>query len=186
VGTLKAVAAYIDLNPVRAKMVEDPKTANGTPVRPGYSEEQVMAVIAAKGKLTLSEILHCRIRYFTDGVILGRRVYVEDRYESHRTHFARKGKMMIKGCEVVNRKDNVYTHGNERTCTMRQYTAVVEHCPQTNLYVGYVPGFPGAHTQGETLDELSRNLQEVVGMLLEDGEPQMDAEFVGTQSVVVA
>jgi predicted RNase H-like HicB family nuclease len=69
---------------------------------------------------------------------------------------------------------------------MRQYTAVVEHCPQTNLYVGYVPGFPGAHTQGETLDELSRNLQEVVGMLLEDGEPQMDAEFVGTQSVVVA
>ncbi|MEI6789050.1 MAG: type II toxin-antitoxin system HicB family antitoxin [bacterium] len=69
---------------------------------------------------------------------------------------------------------------------MRQYTAVVEHCPETNLYVGYVPGFPGAHTQGATLDELSRNLQEVVGMLLEDGEPHMDAEFVGTQSVVVA
>ena len=69
---------------------------------------------------------------------------------------------------------------------MRQYTAVVEHCPETNLYVGYVPGFAGAHTQGATLDELSRNLQEVVGMLLEDGEPHMDAEFVGTQSVVVA
>jgi len=69
---------------------------------------------------------------------------------------------------------------------MRQYTAIVEHCAQTHLYVGYVPGFPGAHSQGETLDELSRNLQEVVSMLLEEGEPQMDAEFVGTQSVVVA
>ena len=55
---------------------------------------------------------------------------------------------------------------------MRQYTAVVEHCPETQLYVGYIPGFPGAHSQGETLDELARNLREVVSMLLEDGEPQ--------------
>ena len=52
--------------------------------------------------------------------------------------------------------------------------------------MGYVPGFPGAHTQGETMDELARNLHEVVSLLLEDGEPHMDAEFVGTQSVVIA
>lgn len=69
---------------------------------------------------------------------------------------------------------------------MRQYTAVVEHCPDTNFYVGYIPGFRGAHSQGETLDELSHNLREVVAMLLEDGEPDLEAEFVGTQSVVVA
>jgi predicted RNase H-like HicB family nuclease len=62
----------------------------------------------------------------------------------------------------------------------------VEHCPETNLYVGFIPGFPGAHSQGETLDELGRNLREVVTMLLEDGEPKLEAEFVGTQSVVVA
>ena len=68
---------------------------------------------------------------------------------------------------------------------MWQYTAVVEHCPDTNLYVGCVPGFPGAHFQGETLDELSHNLREVVAMLLEDGEPRLETEFVGTQSVVV-
>lgn len=68
---------------------------------------------------------------------------------------------------------------------MRQYTAVVEHCPDTNLYVGYIPGFPGAHSQGETLDELAQNLREVVIMLLEDGDPHLEAEFVGTQSVVV-
>jgi len=132
VGALKAVAAYIDLNPVRAGLVSDPKdyrfssygeamggsklareglgqvvgggdsdwtvvsgeyrqllyikgesrgiTESGLPVRPGYSEEQVKAVVATSGKLPLNEILRCRVRYFTDGVILGRRVFVEDQY----------------------------------------------------------------------------------------------------------
>jgi predicted RNase H-like HicB family nuclease len=68
---------------------------------------------------------------------------------------------------------------------MREYTAVVERCPDTKLYVGYVPGFPGAHSQGATLEELRENLREVVQMLLEDGEPEMEAEFVGTQAVMV-
>jgi len=65
------------------------------------------------------------------------------------------------------------------------YTAVVEHCPDTGLYVGYVPGFPGAHRQAATLDELNRNLREVIEMLLEDGEPKLETEFVGTQTVSV-
>jgi predicted RNase H-like HicB family nuclease len=69
---------------------------------------------------------------------------------------------------------------------MKTYTAVVERCPDTRLYVGYIPGFPGAHSQGETLDELKRNLQEVIEMLLMDGEPTLEAEFVGTQNIVVA
>jgi predicted RNase H-like HicB family nuclease len=69
---------------------------------------------------------------------------------------------------------------------MRTFTAVVERCPDTGLYVGYVPGFAGAHSQGETLDELQDNLREVIAMLLEDGEPQLEAEFVGTQTVRVA
>jgi len=69
---------------------------------------------------------------------------------------------------------------------MRQYTAVVEHCHDTHLYVGYIPGFPGAHSQGATLDKLGRNLNEVVAMLLEDGDSHLETEFVGTQNVVVA
>jgi predicted RNase H-like HicB family nuclease len=68
---------------------------------------------------------------------------------------------------------------------MRTYTAIIERCPDTGLFVGYVPGFPGAHSQGESLDELSDNLAEVIGMLLEDGEPTMESEFVGTQAVQV-
>ena len=68
---------------------------------------------------------------------------------------------------------------------MHSFTAVVEKCPETGLFVGFVPGFPGAHTQGESLDELQDNLREVVSMLLEDGEPHLEAEFVGTQTVAV-
>lgn len=69
---------------------------------------------------------------------------------------------------------------------MKTFTAVVEKCSETGLYVGYVPGFPGAHSQAETLDELNKNLQEVIGMLLEDGEPTIEAEFIGIQTVKVA
>jgi len=69
---------------------------------------------------------------------------------------------------------------------MRTYTAVVERCADTGLFVGYVPGFPGAHSQGESLDELNRNLQEVLEMLLEDGEPRLDSHFVGTQTVTLS
>ncbi|MEO6906298.1 MAG: type II toxin-antitoxin system HicB family antitoxin [Abditibacteriaceae bacterium] len=69
---------------------------------------------------------------------------------------------------------------------MKTFTAVVEKCLETHMFVGYVPGFAGAHSQGETLDELHQNLQEVVAMLLEDGEPTLEAEFVGTQTVAVA
>ena len=48
---------------------------------------------------------------------------------------------------------------------MHAYTAVIERCTDTQLYAGYVPDFPGAHSQGETLNELHANLQEVIAML---------------------
>jgi predicted RNase H-like HicB family nuclease len=68
----------------------------------------------------------------------------------------------------------------------KEFTAVIEKDAYTALYVGYVPGFPGAHSQAETLDELKRNLREVIDMLLEDGEPNLDAEFIGTHQVSIA
>jgi predicted RNase H-like HicB family nuclease len=68
---------------------------------------------------------------------------------------------------------------------MKSFTAVVERCSDTGLYVGYVPGFAGAHSQGDSLDELKQNLEEVVAMLLEDGEPSLEAQFVGTQTIQV-
>jgi predicted RNase H-like HicB family nuclease len=74
---------------------------------------------------------------------------------------------------------------DKRRQTMRTFTAVIEKCPDTGLYVGYVPGFPGAHSQAETLEQLNENLKEVIEMLLEDGEPDLEGQFVGTQNVVV-
>ena len=69
---------------------------------------------------------------------------------------------------------------------MKAFTAVIERCPDTGFYVGYVPGFTGAHSQGKMLDELQRNLREVIKMLLEDGAPNLEAEFVGILSITVA
>lgn len=68
---------------------------------------------------------------------------------------------------------------------MRSFTAVIERDTATGLYVGWVPGFRGAHSQGQSLDELRANLEEVVAMLLEDGEPQVGSEFVGIQALAV-
>lgn len=69
---------------------------------------------------------------------------------------------------------------------MQTYSAVIERDAQTGLFVGFVPGFPGAHSQGATLDELNDNLREVISMLLEDGEPKLESEFIGVQNVAVA
>ena len=69
---------------------------------------------------------------------------------------------------------------------MKTFTAVIERDRETGLYVGWIPGLPGGHSQGETLDELRANLREVLELILEDGEPQLEADFVGTQTVDVA
>ena len=69
---------------------------------------------------------------------------------------------------------------------MRTFTAVIERDEDTGLFVGYVPGWPGAHSQGATLDDLRQSLLEVIDMLREDGEPTLEATFVGTQTLEVA
>lgn len=71
---------------------------------------------------------------------------------------------------------------------MKTFTAYVEWDPETKLYVGIVPGVPGAHTQGATLDELQKNLKEVLGLCLEEYKGSTDdlPKFVGLQQVEVA
>ena len=69
---------------------------------------------------------------------------------------------------------------------MRSYNFVVERDPETGLLVGYVPGWPGAHSQGVDIDELQANLREVIEMLLEDGEPRLESEFVDVRTIQVA
>lgn len=71
---------------------------------------------------------------------------------------------------------------------MKTFTAFVEWDPETKLYVGIVPGIPGAHTQGATLDELQSNLKEVLELCLEEyrGKPEDLPKFVGLQQIEVA
>src|SRR5436190_22485348 len=70
--------------------------------------------------------------------------------------------------------------------TMRTFKFVVERDPETGVLVGYVPGWPGAHTQGADIDELQQNLREVIEMLLEDGEPNLESEFIDVRTIQVA
>lgn len=120
---LKTVSAYIDLNPVRAGLVEDPadyrwssygeamggvraaqaglasvlgqndwthaapdyrmvlfgKGYNGRVGEQGrISHDKVMEVLDQGGKVSLAELLRCRIRYMTEGVILGSSAFVAE------------------------------------------------------------------------------------------------------------
>jgi predicted RNase H-like HicB family nuclease len=72
--------------------------------------------------------------------------------------------------------------------TMKTFSAYVEWDPEIKLYVGIVPGVPGAHTQAPTLDELQKNLKEVLELCLEEyrGNPEDLPHFVGIQQIEVA
>ncbi|VAW28812.1 hypothetical protein MNBD_BACTEROID06-865 [hydrothermal vent metagenome] len=70
-----------------------------------------------------------------------------------------------------------------------QFTAQIEKDKETGLYIGTVANLPGAHSQGETLDELHENLKEVVALCLEElgaDEVKNLSEFVGFQQISVA
>ena len=70
---------------------------------------------------------------------------------------------------------------------MRTFTAYVEFDPDTKLYVGIVPGIPGAHSQAATLDELQENLKEVLELCLEEYQGPLEdlPRFVGLQQIEV-
>lgn len=143
---LRTMAAYIDLNPVRAGLVEDPKdyrwcgygeavggsrraqrglckavakpvdgwvqheaakayrcllyasgmevrdAQNTNVVRPGVTAEEARKVLAEKGKLSPAELVRLRVRYFTDGLVLGSQAFVESVFEENREWFGPKRK----------------------------------------------------------------------------------------------
>jgi predicted RNase H-like HicB family nuclease len=71
---------------------------------------------------------------------------------------------------------------------MTAFTAVIEYDPESKLYVGIVPGIPGAHSQGATLDELRANLEEVPALVMEENEDlrRHPPRIVGVQQIDVA
>lgn len=70
--------------------------------------------------------------------------------------------------------------------TPKAYTAIIEQDTATGYYVAYIPDLPGAHTQAESLEELTANLQEVVALVLEENpEQKPESHFIGTQLVTI-
>lgn len=70
------------------------------------------------------------------------------------------------------------------------FIAQIEKDPETNLYIGYIPALPGAHTQAASLDELHKNLEEVAALCLEELTEQellkIQSEFIGTHQLSIS
>ncbi len=136
--SVSTVAAYIDLNPVRAEIVDNPadyrwsgygaamggvSTARegirsifvGNSVDSaiksyrlilfgkGYgskgnlkkdfgriSAKRLAEIQQNEGAVSLAEVLRSRVRYFTDGMVLGSEAFVEKQFERHRDLFGKK------------------------------------------------------------------------------------------------
>ncbi len=71
---------------------------------------------------------------------------------------------------------------------MKIFTAYIEYDPDSQLYVGIIPGVQGAHSQGATLDELQHNLKEVLELCLEEDQDSLETlpRFVGLQQIEVS
>jgi hypothetical protein len=143
---LHTMAAYIDLNPVRAELVEDPKdyrwsgyaeavsgsrraqrglskvtakpvdgwenaggaeayrcllfstgvevkdAQNEKVVRQGVTADEARQVLKEKGKLSSAELVRLRVRYFSDGLVLGSKEFVESVFTENRNKFGPKRK----------------------------------------------------------------------------------------------
>lgn len=68
---------------------------------------------------------------------------------------------------------------------MRTYTAVIERSQSHACMSATCPAFRG-RTAKARRSMLNDNLREVIALVLEDGEPDMDSKYVGTQTVTVA
>lgn len=67
----------------------------------------------------------------------------------------------------------------------REFYVLIER-DEDGFFVGEVPQLRGCYTQGRTLDELLKNIQEVIELCLEElPDLQNLPEFVGVQKVLV-
>jgi len=145
-NVLSTMAAYIDLNPVRAGMVADPKdyrfcgyaealkgnkTAqtgikNIITGQPDGSEKwsdmqeayrmrlygdgakqrigkatitpaELAKVMEAKGTLPLASVLRCRVRYFTDGAVLGSKAFVAGQLARYKRQTGQRKRIAMRG-----------------------------------------------------------------------------------------
>ncbi|MDB6005118.1 MAG: hypothetical protein JWR15_2105, partial [Prosthecobacter sp.] len=85
-----AAEAYRCILYAEGREVKDAQNENV--VRRGVRVETVRAVLAERGKLSPAELVRLRVRYFTDGVVLGSKEFVEGIFEAQRERFSPKRK----------------------------------------------------------------------------------------------
>ncbi len=67
----------------------------------------------------------------------------------------------------------------------REFYVLIEK-DEDGFFVGEVPSLKACYAQGKTMDELLRNIREVIELCLEDhSQPEIITEFVGVQKVSV-
>jgi putative transposase len=72
--------------------------------RKGMSAEEVAREKERAGELSMGKMLRCRVRYFTDGVVIGSRGFVNEAFASARERFGPKrkdGARMMRGKDAV-------------------------------------------------------------------------------------
>lgn len=77
---------------IRGDQANEATDQDGKPARRGIAHEAVLRVLAEGGKLTKGEYLRCRVRYFSDGDVLGSREYVEAMFKACRERFGPRRK----------------------------------------------------------------------------------------------
>lgn len=146
----RSVSAYIDLNPVRAGIVDDPKDyrfcgygaalggvgrcreglmallgmddwkttatayrsflmGRGSKAVRGkrgfIDRDLLLQTLSDEGKLSMAEMVHLRVRYFSDGLVLGSRAFVEEIFNQYRPHFGKKRKSGARGIKGLSGQD---------------------------------------------------------------------------------
>lgn len=177
-NALRTMAAYIDLNPVRAGLVKDPKdyrwsgygeavggskrarrglcrilevpldswelphsgksegmtpaemyrcwlygdglvvpeqsAGSHSPTKFGFSQEEVDAIKDSGGKLSRGQMLRCRVRYFSDGLAIGSKGFVNEVFEKNRERF---GPKRLQGAKPIKELDEAQSL--DSICTLR-------------------------------------------------------------------
>jgi len=68
----------------------------------------------------------------------------------------------------------------------RQFDVMIERDAE-GYYIASVPQMPDCHTQGQSLDEVTKRIREAIELCLEvEGAPEQDLEFIGIQRVTIA
>ncbi|MEA5529197.1 type II toxin-antitoxin system HicB family antitoxin [Dolichospermum sp. UHCC 0684] len=72
-----------------------------------------------------------------------------------------------------------------KTIKNKEFYVVIER-DEDGMYIGEVPQLKACYSQGETIDELIKNIKEVIEMCLEELEEELTTEFIGVQKVVLS